>query len=84
MKYSCPCCGNFTLQEKPTGTYYICKVCFWEDDNVQYNNPNLEGGANKVSLNQARQNYADMQVSDVKYADKVREPTLSELPENNF
>ena len=29
-KFSCPCCGCFTLEER--GGYDICPVCFWEDD----------------------------------------------------
>lgn len=64
MKYQCPCCGNYTLPEKPSGTYYICKVCYWEDDNVQYYDPDFEGGANENSLNQARKNYQECGASD--------------------
>src|SRR5579885_3179586 len=30
VKYSCPCCGYKTLDER--GGYDICPVCFWEDD----------------------------------------------------
>ena len=56
--FPCPCCGYFTLSEKPPGTFDICEVCFWEDDNVQFGDPNYEGGANKESLNQARENFA--------------------------
>lgn len=36
MKYTCPCCGYKTLDEEPTDTYAICKICFWEDDGVQF------------------------------------------------
>lgn len=35
MKYTCPCCGYKTLDEEPTDTYEICKICFWEDDETQ-------------------------------------------------
>lgn len=28
MKYICPCCGYKTLDEEPTDTYEICKICF--------------------------------------------------------
>lgn len=49
MNYTCPCCGYLTLDEKPPGTYDICSICFWEDDDVQYNDPNYEGGANVPS-----------------------------------
>ena len=83
MKYQCPCCGYYTLPEKPTGTYYICKVCYWEDDNVQYYDPDFKGGANDVSLNQARENYRMFGASDGRFRDKVRPPLEEELPENN-
>ncbi len=35
-RYACPCCGYLTLTEKPPGTFAICPVCFWEDDEVQF------------------------------------------------
>lgn len=38
-KFACPCCGSFTLTEKPPGTFSICEVCGWEDDNIQYDDP---------------------------------------------
>lgn len=39
MKYTCPCCGYKTLDEEPPGTYDICSIFFWEDDGVQYDDP---------------------------------------------
>ncbi len=56
-KYICPCCGNYTLDEEPPGTYEICKICYWEDDDFQYKNPDYDGGANLLSLNKARENF---------------------------
>ena len=50
--------------EAPTGTYDICNVCFWEDDGVQFHDLDYEGGANKVSLNQARENFREHGVSE--------------------
>ena len=52
--YACPCCGFFTLDEKPPGTYDICRVCGWEDDAVQFDNPLYRGGANHESLVECR------------------------------
>ncbi|PFA91229.1 MULTISPECIES: CPCC family cysteine-rich protein [Bacillus cereus group] len=52
MKYTCPCCGYKTLEEEPPGTFDICSICFWEDDNVQFDDPDYEGGANEESLRQ--------------------------------
>jgi len=56
-KYKCPCCENYTLSNEPPGTFEICPVCSWEDDNVQFDDPNYEGGANHICLNDARENY---------------------------
>jgi len=52
---SCPCCGQFTLEEK--GVYEICNVCGWEDDPVQSKESDYAGGANELSLNQYRKKY---------------------------
>jgi len=57
MKYKCPCCGEYTLYEKPPGTYEICTICNWEDDEIQYNDPTYSGGANELCLNEARKRY---------------------------
>lgn len=51
----CPSCGGLEFSEP--GGYEICGACGWEDDPVQEAYPDLEGGANKVSLNQARKNF---------------------------
>lgn len=52
MKYKCPCCGHYTFDEKVDGTDDIYPVCFEEDDSIQLDYPDYEGGANYVSLNQ--------------------------------
>jgi hypothetical protein len=54
-RFACPCCGNLTLDEPPPGTFVICEICRWEDDPVQFADPNFEGGANLRSLNQQRE-----------------------------
>lgn len=45
----CPCCGKTYVTE-----YDICDVCDWENDPVQLWNPDLSGGANQMSLIEAR------------------------------
>jgi hypothetical protein len=52
--FPCPCCGQRTRAQEAHGTYEICEVCGWEDDDAQYRNPDMAGGANRLSLNQAR------------------------------
>ena len=49
-----PCCGFVTLDERPPGTYEICRVCGWEDDPVQFADPDYRGGANTDSLREHR------------------------------
>lgn len=56
-RYRCPCCGKLTLDECPPGTYNICSICGWEDDPVQFENIDYEGGANIESLRQARDKF---------------------------
>ncbi|MCM1042810.1 MAG: hypothetical protein NC350_01200 [Corallococcus sp.] len=43
----CPICGKYDLKYE----YDICKVCFWEYDSYQYANPDEDGSANRLSLN---------------------------------
>ena len=62
--YPCPCCGQYTLTGKPPGTYLICRVCGWEDDPVQFDDPDYTGGANRVSLAEARENFRQYGASD--------------------
>ena len=39
------------------GSHIVCQNCGWEDDNIQYNDLDYEGGANELSLNQSIQVY---------------------------
>ena len=79
LKYKCPCCGNYTFEEKPNGKYDICKVCFWEDDPIRLDDPTYEGGANHVSLMQAQKNYLEFGACDRKMIPYVRKPQMDEL-----
>ncbi|MCC7633783.1 CPCC family cysteine-rich protein [Stenotrophomonas rhizophila] len=51
----CPCCEVGAFFEH--GVYEICIVCGWEDDPVQAALPDYAGGANRTSLNAARQRW---------------------------
>jgi hypothetical protein len=57
IRYACPCCDFLTLDRPPTGTYAIRLVCKWEDDNIQFEDPEREGGANGVCLALAREGF---------------------------
>lgn len=77
--FACPCCGYPTLSERPPGTFAICPVCFWEDDDAQFRDPSFAGGANRVSLNDARRNFAEYGASHEGLRSKVRAPTDEEV-----
>ena len=57
IKYTCPCCDYKTLEEKPPGSYDICELCGWEDDAVQFDDSDYEGGANSESLREAQHDF---------------------------
>lgn len=71
--YPCACCGYLVFGEPP-GTFEICPVCDWEDDDVQARHPRNRGGANRESI-------ADLQrtQSAWKTADVARDPTWRPL-----
>lgn len=51
----CPCCGKYYFTEK--NAYEICPVCDWEDDPAQRREEDLAGGANRLSLKEARKQW---------------------------
>lgn len=75
-KLKCPCCDYYTLNG--SGEYEICPVCFWEDDESQRHMPDMAGGANRVSLNEARQNFHKFGACEDSVKSKVRKPTMVE------
>lgn len=79
-RFACLCCGHLTLDEPPGGTFNICPVCFWEDDDVQADDPEFAGGANNLSLNEARRNFRAYRSSDATGKSSVRAPRADEIP----
>lgn len=51
----CPVCGKYRFDE----AYEICEVCGWENDPLQRRDPDMAGGANSQSLNEARRSYRE-------------------------
>ena len=47
IKHDCAVCGSLVILDECN----ICDTCGWEEDIVQENEPNYNGGANKLSLN---------------------------------
>jgi ribosomal protein L37AE/L43A len=54
-KHECPVCGKYSFEED--NSLDICDRCGWQDDAVQVKNPDYTGGANMMSLNQAKEAY---------------------------
>ena len=52
----CPICNGYDFQED--NDFDVCEVCGWENDGIQFDDPNYRGGANKCSLNEARAAWA--------------------------
>ena len=53
VSYKCPCCHYKSLPAR--GEFFICPVCFWEDDGSD----NLEhySGPNHMTLREAQENF---------------------------
>jgi len=72
-RHEYPCCKYFSLNENP-GAYEICPVCFWMDDPLQSRDTNCIRPTNRMSLNEARNNFRLYGAMDKRYIDFVRKP----------
>lgn len=63
IKYPCPCCKILIYESPADGDYSICPICGWEDDPIQKEYPDLSGGANKMSLNEAQKAFEHKKLS---------------------
>ena len=55
----CPVCGDHVFEYD--NDYSVCEVCGWENDALQYHLPDYWGGANYLSVNEARLEYGLLQ-----------------------
>lgn len=78
----CPCCGYRTLDGEE-GNNEICPVCFWEDDPIQRKDPHYWGGANHVSLVEARKNYEKYGAVEERFVRFVRKPLREEAADGS-
>lgn len=81
-RYPCHCCGYLTMDHGGTCSFDICPICKWEDDNVQLGNPDFTGGANKMSLNQAKANFAKYGAKSFEDVKRARKPLPEEIPQS--
>lgn len=54
-KHKCPVCGKYEFDA--WNDMDICDVCSWCNDGVQESNPDYKGGANHMSLHEAKDAY---------------------------
>jgi Cysteine-rich CPCC len=76
--FPCACCGYVTLSEGGHATHEICSICYWEDDFVQFTDPELAGGANRPSLRQAQACFDRIGACEEQALQHVRRPTPSD------
>ncbi len=50
----CPVCGKAEVEYME-----VCPVCEWQNDFVQRKHPDWQGGANNMSLNEAKKAYSE-------------------------
>ncbi|MEE4546258.1 CPCC family cysteine-rich protein [Streptomyces sp. V4-01] len=77
VKYSCVSHGRLTM-DGPPGSYEICPVCFWEDDQVQLRWPDWAIGANPRTSLIAQRNFEAFGASHERFLEHVRPPTEDE------
>lgn len=54
-KIKCPVCGKFEFDAY--NSLEFCDVCDWCNDAIQAEDPDYKGGANTMSLNEAKEAY---------------------------
>jgi cysteine-rich CPCC protein len=75
-RHVCDCCGYRTLLN--AGYNEICRVCGWEDDRADTGRirggPDAPSGPNRISLTQARANFAEFGAAKERSRPHVRRP----------
>ena len=84
----CPCCGYYTISMDETQDIIIdfCEVCGWQYDVAGILKPDRAIGPNRISLNEARENYWLYQATEKRLVGTkwIRDPLPEELLENNL
>lgn len=78
-RFRCPCCDCWTLTQ--TGSWEICMVCWWQDDPLQNERPDVTGANVGLTLQQARGNYRATGHAKPEKELDVRRPMPYELPD---
>jgi hypothetical protein len=83
QKYACVCCGHKVFYREDH-LWEICSVCFWQSDPGQDADELSKGGANKVSLREARENYKQFGACEESSMPFVRPPKDDEPKDENW
>jgi len=76
-KYPCICCGYLVMPDFP-GSYALCPICGWEDDEAQARDPFYPGGTNSLPLIRAQQEFVEHGSIDPAAGQLVRSPLPDE------
>lgn len=77
----CEVCGYLTHAADERGLFFICPVCFWEDDEFHEDPDEPCGGPNHdLSVNQAKANFKKFGACTEDMIPHVRKPKPEELP----
>lgn len=69
-RHQCPCCDYVTLSER--GEYFICPVCYWEDDLTDLHDLDTPCSPNHgLTLRQARANFQEFGAFEERMVDHV-------------
>jgi hypothetical protein len=82
-EYTCPCCGYIVFSEAP-GSYDVCHVCFWEDDDVQLADPWFPGGANKPNLIESQKHYKKYGAMGKEFVKNVKGPQKKDMKDASW
>lgn len=85
MFLACPCCGFNSIEEQIYGSYMLCPICDWEDDQLQLANPCSGGGANYYSLAEQQLKFGkQVDIGTKLYKGYARNPNWRPLNESEL
>jgi hypothetical protein len=82
-KYPCVCCGYKTMYREDH-LWDICPVCFWQSDPLENTDADYKGGANRISLKEAQQNFMAFGACEECSIPSVRLPNEDEVRDEDW
>ncbi|MGE5299151.1 MAG: CPCC family cysteine-rich protein [Acidobacteriota bacterium] len=81
IRSPCEVCDYLTHAVDERGLYFICPVCYWEDDEFHEDSGNPCDVNHGLSLDEARANYKKFGACEEDMVVHVRAPKPEELPQ---